>query len=246
MRMRSEKFEQLSEREYSDLFETKKDNSELRKRALNLALDMRKFEIELYWKRATYFWTFIGVTLTGYVAVQQLDIGDKPFWSVLIGSLGFVFSVAWYCVNRGSKQWQENWENHVDLLEDDVTGPLYKVVTGRPRFDKPWWHPKGSWLRLRNIIVGPAPFSVSKINQIVSLFVIVLWIELVIKALPSFPFNAFIDWGYAAIVGLALLATLTILFLGRTDRENYRNLTATKRKTTIESKMTDGQVHENR
>jgi hypothetical protein len=37
---------------------------------LGFALDIRKFEIELYWKRATYFWTFIGATFAAYGAVQ--------------------------------------------------------------------------------------------------------------------------------------------------------------------------------
>ncbi|QWF70402.1 hypothetical protein KEF85_13820 [Methylomonas paludis] len=37
--------------------------------ALTNALDTRKFEIELYWKRATYFWTFIGVIFGGYALV---------------------------------------------------------------------------------------------------------------------------------------------------------------------------------
>ena len=35
-------------------------------KALNLALAIRKFEIDLYWKRATYFWAFLAVTLAGY------------------------------------------------------------------------------------------------------------------------------------------------------------------------------------
>ncbi len=37
------------------------------KKALELALEIRKFEIELYWKRATYFWAFITIALAGYV-----------------------------------------------------------------------------------------------------------------------------------------------------------------------------------
>ena len=32
-----------------------KDKAE---KALDFALDIRKFEIELYWKRVTYFWAF--------------------------------------------------------------------------------------------------------------------------------------------------------------------------------------------
>ena len=30
------------------------------------AIAERKMEINLYWKRATYFWTFIAASLTGY------------------------------------------------------------------------------------------------------------------------------------------------------------------------------------
>jgi len=46
-------------------------------KALNLALDIRKFEIELYWKRATYFWTFIGAALAGYALVDETSSGDN-------------------------------------------------------------------------------------------------------------------------------------------------------------------------
>ncbi|TQP38712.1 hypothetical protein FLM09_19635 [Vibrio cholerae] len=37
--------------------------SQKNKLALDYALDIRKFEIELYWKRATYFWALIAVAL---------------------------------------------------------------------------------------------------------------------------------------------------------------------------------------
>lgn len=45
------------------LSETPKSDAE---KALQFALDIRKFEIDLYWKRATYFWAFLAVTLAGY------------------------------------------------------------------------------------------------------------------------------------------------------------------------------------
>lgn len=44
-----------------------KTNSKLYE-AYKTAMDVRKFEIELYWKRATYFWTFIGLSLAAYGA----------------------------------------------------------------------------------------------------------------------------------------------------------------------------------
>jgi hypothetical protein len=45
--------------EYLKLFSGKQTADDKQKDALKHALDIRKFEIELYWKRAAYFWTFI-------------------------------------------------------------------------------------------------------------------------------------------------------------------------------------------
>src|SRR5258706_16354530 len=39
--------------------------------ALQHALDIRKFEIDLYWRRATYFWAFIAAAFAAYAAVQS-------------------------------------------------------------------------------------------------------------------------------------------------------------------------------
>ena len=106
----------------------------LARRALQNAHDIRKFEIEMYWKRATYFWTFIAAALAAYGAIQLgQNVTARAHLFVVVGTLGFVFSFSWWCVNRGSKFWQENWEDHVDLLEDQTTGPLYKTVVTRIR-----------------------------------------------------------------------------------------------------------------
>jgi hypothetical protein len=45
---------------------------------------------------------------------------DADFANIYIVScLGFLFSLAWYLVNRGSGAWQRNWESHVDLLVEE-------------------------------------------------------------------------------------------------------------------------------
>ena len=64
-----------------------------KKNALTQVLDIRKFEIELYWKRATYFWTFIAAALAGFIAVQASTSTNKHDLSVVISCLGIVFSV---------------------------------------------------------------------------------------------------------------------------------------------------------
>ncbi|AZQ09801.1 hypothetical protein [Shewanella khirikhana] len=190
------------------------DNKCVTRQALDRALDTRKFEIELYWKRATYFWTFIGATLAGFIAVQASSIENKTDLSVVLSCVGFVFSFAWFCVNRGSKHWQENWEKHVDMLEDKVSGPLYKVVLTRGK-------PTGKREHLRHWMTGPSPLSVSKINQLISLYVSLLWGILVCYSLPEFNRNADMNWFYVGVIFLSILACISFLWLARSYQGGF-------------------------
>lgn len=161
--------------------------------ALKTAHDIRKFEIELYWKRATYFWTFIAAALGGYFLLQQGS--ESAFESTYVVScLGFVFSLAWYLVNRGSKSWQRNWELQVDLLEDEITGPLYK--TGLNRYTN----------RLRDLTAG-YHFSPSNINQLLGLFVTVVWLGLIARTLLLAD-----AWPTARIWTTGVMSALTVVF----------------------------------
>jgi len=105
--------------------------------AYNAALDIRKFEIELYWKRSTYFWAIVAATLTAYGVVATASFKNDGSASLtllyqlmllILAGLGALFSRGWEHANKGSKFWQANWEAQVELLEDDVIGPLYKTV----------------------------------------------------------------------------------------------------------------------
>ena len=110
--------------------ETKKNKLE---KAYNVISDIRKFEIELFWKRATFFWAFIAAIYTAYYHVltkiyfidNHYTHGAVPL--IIFAALGLFFCFSWLLSSKASKHWQENWENHLDLLEDDVTGPLYKI-----------------------------------------------------------------------------------------------------------------------
>lgn len=204
-----------------------------RERALDLALDCRKFEIDLYWKRAGYFWTLIGATLAGFVLVRKESCDDCRYLSVVLGCVGFVFSYAWYCVNRGSKKWQENWENHVDLLEDKVVGPLFKIVTSRPPEKPSLWSLRSVPSRFKDMCTGPSNFSVSKINQIVSLFVVALWVLLIIEVLLPFDEKAGFDKKLLLPIFATFVVSTIIGKLGKSDDENYDDIFATQRTSTI-------------
>lgn len=102
--------------------------------AYETASDIRKFEIGLFWQRAGFFWAFIAAIYAAYYSVLKDFYTDKcgnqehgglPL--LILSMLGLFFCVSWLLSSKGSKHWQENWEDHLDLLEDEVTGPLYKT-----------------------------------------------------------------------------------------------------------------------
>lgn len=192
-------------------------------KALQLALDIRKFEIDLYWKRAAYFWAFLAVTLAGYLSLLLAQYSSRPEKGealLTVLCLGVVFSVAWYFVNRASKFWQENWERHVDLLEDNVVGPLYKTVLS------------DTDLHFANLS-GPYRFSVSKINQLLSLFVVVLF--LVLLAATLFRYYRFgwpPDLFATTLLILTTLAVLVLYWKGQTKLGDSV-VRATRRRTEV-------------
>lgn len=153
-----------------DCCDLSKKPSKKSSEALKYALDIRKFEIELYWKRASYFWVLIAAALVAYVAVAAKDVNHKTELSVIISALGLIFSCGWLAVNKGSKFWQENWEKHVDMLEDRHMGPLYKTVFNN---DKGF------------LSLGGSTYSVSKINLMISFYVVFLWFGLLSASVVS-------------------------------------------------------------
>lgn len=140
---------------------------------LERAYNLRQIETELYWKRASYFWGFLIAVFGGFFLVNKPDSnGVYPVqFIVIIESIGFVFSLSWYLVNRGSKYWQENWEKIIDVLEEYVGSPLYRINLAK---NQKIFHLFDSY-----------SFSVSKVNIAVSFYVICIWLVLLLDTLMS-------------------------------------------------------------
>lgn len=193
-------------------------------KALCFAMDIRKFEIELYWKRATYFWTFIAAAFAGYALVytKAEECDSDKYWVLLVFScLGLLFSVAWYLVNRGSKFWQNNWERHVDLLEDKVIGPLYKTIA----------HGENEC----NPLIASKQYSVSKINQILSFFVSWFWIVLITKSLLPISSSLKIDWFKVAVMIVTIVTVGCLFKYGKSQNEETETR-LTSRKVSVLAK----------
>ena len=56
-----------------ELFPCREQRRQAREKALERAHDIRRFEIDLYWKRATYFWTLLAAVFGGFFLIQASE-----------------------------------------------------------------------------------------------------------------------------------------------------------------------------
>jgi len=141
---------------------------EVMKKAFEIAHDNRKFEIEMLWRRSLFYWGFIASSFIGYVTLN----GQNNNASLLLVGFGFICSLAWSAGNRGSKYWQEYWENKVVLFQNHVTGDLF--IDHSPLKAKFW-----SQFSARRI-------SVSKLLIGISDYTIIIWLLLLISKLSFY------------------------------------------------------------
>lgn len=173
--------------------------------AFKIALDTRKFEIELYWKRTGYFVLFIGAVFVGYyniinTAEEGISKYQNEWLLLLLAALGFLLSLLWYMANRGSKFWQENWEAHIEELCTHLGVPIFSIIKSREH-------------SIRNLM-QEYPFSVSKVNQMVSLIITFAWLLMlckeigVSKLLENIPFS---DWYKVLAGGIVIILSFLII-----------------------------------
>jgi hypothetical protein len=100
-----------------------------REAALARSHEIRQFEIELYWKRANYFWLLQAAVFAAVGLTWKADGSAIPaFVPLILASLGVVTALGGWLATQGSKFWQRNWEHHIDMLETEFEGNLYKCV----------------------------------------------------------------------------------------------------------------------
>jgi hypothetical protein len=85
---------------------------------LKYAAETRRFEIERFWQRFNVFWVVNAAAFAGYGAL--VDKGTTL--PLVISCFGLVSSFGWTLQNRGSKYWQEAWEQKVEAIEHEALG----------------------------------------------------------------------------------------------------------------------------
>jgi SAM-dependent methyltransferase len=179
-----------------------KESLDVTKKAFDIAHDNRKFEIEMLWKRSVFYWGFIAAAFVGYAASEKLN----SIMSIIFCAFGFMCSVAWAAGNRGSKYWQEYWENKVVLFQNRITGDIF--IDHFPL--KPGFFSQFSARR----------FSVSKLIMGISDFTILTWLTILFyKALKyanvlNDPIPGYV---YSIAIGMTILYSIYLVLNCKTE-----------------------------
>ena len=156
------------------------DCKKQRKEAYKRAHEIRQFEIELFWTRGTYYWAFILAAFTahfvllhilfsscisssGCLPLSECELCNLPgvylFALIITALFCYFFSLCWVLMNKGSKFWQENWEEQIYKLETEFSGSLYRTMLNTENKEDFCYCP----LRLK-----PYNYSVTKITALTS------------------------------------------------------------------------------
>ncbi|MDP2854063.1 MAG: class I SAM-dependent methyltransferase [Smithellaceae bacterium] len=179
-----------------------KNEEAIAKKAFDVAHDNRKFEIDMLWKRSIFYWGFIAASFIGFCATERLNSN----LSIVFSAFGFMCSVAWSAGNRGSKYWQEYWENKVVLFQNRVTGDIF--IDHFPL--KPSIFSQFSARRL----------SVSKLLMGISDYTIMVWFAILLYKLAHYsgwisgPLPGF---AYSLAIGSTILYSLYVLFRSKSE-----------------------------
>jgi hypothetical protein len=154
------------------------------------AHEVRQFEIDLYWKRANYFWLLQAAVFAAVGLTWRTDAGLPAYVPVALSSLGLLTAFGGWLATQGSKFWQRNWEHHIDMLEGEFEGDLYKTV----------------------YISGPGVrWSVSGVSETLAMWFTVFWLLMLIATAAHANPNWNLAWSDLTFPDTMELKTLTII-----------------------------------
>ena len=190
---------------------SKKDYEKL----LTIEESRRKLEIELLCKRTLIFW---GFTVVGFAAYAYCLDHARYFSygaALLVAAFGVITSLIWTLVNRGSKFWQEYWEDQIDKVKKYAT--KYRFFDWAEDYEKNNdLKNMGFYKSLALIITWKGlRFSPSRLIIALSDFVVLSWIAIFIMtfiAIWHFPPNHIVEFWMFPFILLTILFAYAVLF----------------------------------
>lgn len=90
---------------------------EMKRFEFEKAFELRKFEIENFWKRGWFFGALLIALTAGYFSLKP---ETQSNYYIFLSFIAFFVSLAQCLMNRGSKYWQERWEYFTKEKEKEL------------------------------------------------------------------------------------------------------------------------------
>jgi hypothetical protein len=159
-------------------------------KALELAAEIRKTEIGLFWQRSLFFGGLTAAAFLAYYNIREV----QPEIRFAILCIGIIFSLTWTLANRASSHWQDAWQQTIEQIEQQlIEHRLFKNPEPTQKYFPLWASRK---------------YSVSKLVIALSDFALLIWIFLGLEALAGRGINVR-PWRV-----MILLTILTIAYAG--------------------------------
>jgi hypothetical protein len=139
------------------------------------------------------------------------------FYPLLISCFGFICSVAWSLANRGSKYWQENWENiivHIENGNKEIGFLFSRVQPEGIEVEQNKNKHLEWWLKKRQ-------FSVSKLSIAISDVLIIIWLLIIFKHTEVL--NYFDKINYAVLFVVLFFVVLMILATIKKENTSFKD-----------------------
>jgi hypothetical protein len=186
-----------------------------------ILIDTRKFEIDNFWKRTVFFWGTIAILLAGYFNAK-----NSEHFLIFVSYIGLFYNLIFSFSLRGSKYWQEHWEQASLSYERALKIRLFRwKLTNRIQEET-----SHEFFLLR-----PYRFSVSKLTMILSDITLTLWFILIAKDISFLLRNNFLHFDFALknnidyfTIAVFIIPTIYFIYLGIFLHGSWTN----RRKTT--------------
>lgn len=195
----------------TESIEREKRQFELEKLEFEKSLELRNFEIKNFWTRAWFFGALMVAIASAYFEVSKDDTKPSAKYQIYLAFLGLLVSLFQCLMNRGSKYWQERWENKTKNRESQLGIDVTK--TKGP--DERWLLDAGTLAKNENFFSLPRRYSVTKLTILVWDIITIAWCSLWITNM-HLQFEPIGHWDWATI-GIHALIIFYILafFLGK-------------------------------
>ncbi|MCW3110688.1 MAG: hypothetical protein JWQ09_5194 [Segetibacter sp.] len=149
------------------------NQDEIEKMEFEKAFELRKFEIENFWKRGWFFGALLIALSAGYFSLKP---ETQSGYYIYVSFIVFLVCFAQCLMNRGSKYWQERWEYFTKQKEEKLN---LEITTHKPNSVKGFHIELGK--KSENELTKAWRISVSKMTflvwDLITLFWLFVWLS---------------------------------------------------------------------